>query len=79
MKTPFTLLTDLDESVYDKWKDQFVANGRSSIDGVWRRTQEESNAKESGWKKAGDARRKLIQFRDDYDLIKKNARKKIND
>ena len=75
MKLPLVLLSDLTEQQNQKWQRQFVNINRTYLEGVWRRSQEKENAKESGWKSDKDARIRLLQFRDSYKLnkISKNS------
>lgn len=58
----------LDAGSSKRWQQQFVAPGRGFIEGVWRRTQNEENARLSGWKSSSDARRKIVHYIDRFDL-----------
>lgn len=70
MKLPLILLDNLAVGSEKRWQLQFVDPGRKYIEGVWRRTQEEENARFSGWKGPADARRKIVHYIDLFDLQK---------
>ncbi len=67
---PIVLIPGLDERYQDKWKKQFVDPGRTSNESLWRRTQQRETAGLSNWKDENDARRRMVHFVDQYDLIK---------
>lgn len=67
---PIILKKSLDSRYLEKWNLQFVAPKRTHSEGIWRRTQEEQTKLKSNWKGAGDARRRMIHFFDEYDVVK---------
>lgn len=69
MKLPLILVDNLDNDARDKWQKQFVATGRDRHEGLWKRTQEPKTAPNSGYKTPADARWRLVQFYDKYDLV----------
>ncbi|MEK7066378.1 MAG: hypothetical protein AAB965_02275 [Patescibacteria group bacterium] len=70
MKLPIVIDTKLDNEALKKWQVQFVDTGRTALEGLWRRTQEEVNKKLSDWEDAGDKRRRILHYRDQYELAK---------
>ncbi|MFH1561632.1 MAG: hypothetical protein ABID04_03585 [Patescibacteria group bacterium] len=53
----------------ERWKKQFGGNNSNFIlEGIWRRTQVESNKKKSGWRGPQDRRRRMLQYLDKYSL-----------
>lgn len=46
---------------------------RTFLEGLWRRTQSDINAKESGRVSAEDSRRRIIHYYDEYDVSEKSA------
>lgn len=71
MKLPFVLLDNLDKDTQSRWQKQFVIPGRSTIDGIWRRTQCFENKDKSGWKSKNDMRRKMVHYFDTFDVFKR--------
>jgi len=68
MKLPFCLVPHCDDRVAEKWQSQFVATGRTSLEGLWRRTQEPRTAEQSTWRGPDDARRRVLHYYDTYRL-----------
>jgi len=75
MQIPFIVkknLTDLEIKNFDnrfRTSNDFDCSIREN---VWRRHQTEENKSLSGWNKVDDCRRRLIHFRDKYDVIDNN-------
>ena len=71
---PVILVKDLDKEYYTrKWQTQFVNPGRRRAEGIWRRTQEEATREKSGWTGPHDARRRMIHFLDEYDMVENKS------
>lgn len=66
---PLKLTENLDEEYKEKWNVQFVTPGRSRSEGLWRRTQQKETKEKSGWKSEEDARRRMVHFIDEYDVV----------
>ena len=69
MKQPFEIEKNLTHAQVLWWEKQFVETGRSAAEGIWRRTQDERNAVESGRISQHDKRRRMLHFVDQYGLI----------
>lgn len=50
-----------------RWQRQFVSSGRTALQSIWRRHQFDWNRESSGYQE-GDARRKILQYKDGYEL-----------
>ncbi len=68
------ILKNLDSSFREKWVKQFVGPNRQCSEGIWRRTQEERTKDLSGWTNESDARRRILHFYDEYDVISVDGR-----
>jgi hypothetical protein len=69
MKLPLTLLSGCDDMIAEKWHKQFVLTGRTSLEGLWRRTQESKTKEQTGWVDERDARRRVLHYFDTYNLV----------
>lgn len=69
MRLPLVLVSDLDPAVAPRWRAQFVALGRDTLEGLWVRTQDQRNQHLSGWRDEQDRRRKLLHYIDRYALV----------
>lgn len=69
MKLPVVIDSNLPVSALSRWKLQFKNVSRDYMEGLWRRTQSEINAVESGKTTDKDQRRRLIHFFDKYDVV----------
>jgi hypothetical protein len=68
MKLPYKVL-DLNEKLRDRWKAHFAVGHdrrRDIEEGIWRRTQNEDNAAQSGWTLNNNSRRRLVHYRYRY-------------
>ena len=70
------LLKNVNKTVLDNWNKQFVKPKNTSLESVWRRTQEPYNSDKSGWKNENDKRRRMLQFK--YDIGIQNYKKQNN-
>lgn len=70
MNFPFVVLPELNDSQLLRYQRHFNSQEsgwhRKWTESIWRRHQHPSNAKLSGWRDEGDARRRLIHFYDQY-------------
>jgi hypothetical protein len=72
MQTPFVVKKNLTDLEIENFQNRFgTLNGFdcSVRENVWRRHQVEDNKELSGWKGESDCRRRLVHFRDKYDII----------
>jgi len=75
MRLPFAIL-ELNDELRSRWHAHFelpTDRNRKLEEGLWRRTQEASNAAESGWRDATDCRRRLIHYRYTYDTTDRDG------
>lgn len=71
MKFPHIVFDQLDELLCERWRVSYQDlrdRPRYVEEGLWRRTQEPGNADQSGWRRPGDARRRLMHYRYSYAL-----------
>ncbi|MFD8141772.1 hypothetical protein [Streptomyces sp. NPDC059708] len=71
-----TVIDQLDEDQLRKWHDFYGVTAdrpRFEEEGVWRRTQQEETAANSGWTGEGDARRRIVHYRHQYGLVDTTA------
>lgn len=68
MQLPFTIFSRSGNEMRKRWETQFIATGRTALEGLWRRTQDARTATESGWRNLQDARRRMLHYYDQYDL-----------
>ncbi|MET9468895.1 hypothetical protein ABZY44_29700 [Streptomyces sp. NPDC006544] len=76
MHFPVTVIDQLDETQLRKWHDFYgVTAGRPRFEeeGIWRRTQQEETASNSGWTGGGDARRRIVHYWHQYGLVETTA------
>ncbi|GGS38139.1 hypothetical protein Snoj_27950 [Streptomyces nojiriensis] len=72
MQFPLTVIDQLDEEQLQKWHDFYGLTAdrpRYQEEGIWRRTQQEETADNSGWTGSGDARRRIIHYRHQFGLV----------
>ena len=65
MRLPFAITTPLSGDLADRWVTEFEGFGgrdRTIEEGIWRRTQDELNAEESGRLDERDARRRVLHY-----------------
>lgn len=67
------ILDNLDVGYRDKWAKQFISPQRQCSEGIWRRTQETRTKEASEWHSEDDARRRIIHFYDEYDVVNKGT------
>ena len=72
MTLPIIIKADLPTSSASRWQNQFVRAHRDYLEGLWRRTQSDLNAEESGKLFHHDQKRRLIHYLDRY-AVTKNA------
>jgi hypothetical protein len=73
MKLPSEICA-LNDRLLLRWKTYYAvatSRDRKLEEGLWRRTQEPENANESGWRAAGDGRRRLLHYRYTYDVVER--------
>ncbi|MCJ1680481.1 hypothetical protein MTF65_24670 [Streptomyces sp. APSN-46.1] len=76
MQFPVTVIDQLDEAQLRKWHDFYGVTAdrpRYEEEGIWRRTQQEETASNSGWTGEGDARRRIVHYRHQYGLVDTTA------
>ncbi|MBB5121284.1 hypothetical protein AF335_18250 [Streptomyces eurocidicus] len=75
MEIPYIVIDQLTPSQQQVWNTYFGDADRPRYieEGIWRRTQEEATAGQSGWSGGDDARRRLIHYRYRYDLVPTTA------
>ncbi len=73
MDLPLALAPELSQKEARRWQEHFAVpdaeRERIIEEGLWRRTQELSNASESGWRTNADAKRRLLHYRYQFDLL----------
>lgn len=75
MDIPYIVIDQLDPNQQQIWKTHFGDADRPRYieEGIWRRTQEEATADQSGWSGGDDARRRVIHYRYRYGLVPTTA------
>lgn len=75
MDIPYIVIDQLDPDQQQVWKTYFGDADRPRYieEGIWRRTQEEATARQSGWSGSDDARRRVIHYRYRYGLVPTTA------
>ncbi|MFC8827548.1 hypothetical protein ACFT9I_19660 [Streptomyces sp. NPDC057137] len=72
MFLPHPVIEQLSQQQVATWVEHFAGSRherpRSIEEGIWRRTQDPSNAEQSGWKEDSTGRRRVVHFRYTYDL-----------
>ena len=71
MQLPYPIV-DLTTNLAERWQRNYIEMAdrpRDVEEGLWRRTQEEANASESGWTGPGDARRRVLHYRYRYAAV----------
>ncbi len=74
MKFPFVIIKNLSDFQIEIWKKFYnkTKNHNPRIEeGIWRRTQDEENKKDSGWKSSKDQRRRMVHYQHEFDVIKR--------
>ncbi|MCP1161336.1 hypothetical protein [Bacillus infantis] len=76
MLLPFSVIENLSPYQIDAWK-KFYEKPNNQVDrkveeGLWRRTQCFENKVESGWGNSNDCRRRMLQYKHTYDLLRDN-------
>lgn len=68
---PIALQQDLSTEHQERWQRYYLQpsdRDRRREDGIWRRTQEEWNASESGWRGCSDQRRRIVHYTHQYNV-----------
>ncbi|MET7897006.1 hypothetical protein [Streptomyces mirabilis] len=76
MQFPVTVIDQLDEAQLRKWHDFYGVTAdrpRFEEEGIWRRTQQEETAPNSGWTGESDARRRIVHYWHQYGLMDTTA------
>ncbi|MFJ6696510.1 hypothetical protein ACIQM4_10605 [Streptomyces sp. NPDC091272] len=75
MDIPYIVIDQLDPDQQQIWKTHFGDADRPRYieEGIWRRTQEQATARQSGWSGPGDARRRVVHYRYRYGLVPTTA------
>ncbi|MDX3851747.1 hypothetical protein [Streptomyces sp. AK02-01A] len=72
MFLPYPVIEQLSPQQVTTWEEHFAGNGherpRSIEEGIWRRTQDPTNAEQSGWSEDSGGRRRVVHYRYRYDL-----------
>ncbi|MBI3704966.1 MAG: hypothetical protein HY244_14240 [Rhizobiales bacterium] len=71
MKFPILLRRGLSQEHEERWRQYYLQpsdRDRKREDGIWRRTQQQWNAAESGWRCPSDQRRRIVYYTHEYDL-----------
>ena len=72
MFLPYTVIEQLTPAQVETWNLHFADGGherpRSIEEGIWRRTQDEANAEQSGWDVDHQGRRRIVHYRYNYGL-----------
>ncbi|GAA3754591.1 hypothetical protein [Salinactinospora qingdaonensis] len=71
MRFPYHVL-ELDPSGLSQWATHFASGPdrrRDIEEGIWRRTQDQRNAEQSGWSEEASARRRIVHYWYRYDVI----------
>lgn len=66
MELPLVIHSDLDKKLITNWQTRFTNPVREN---VWRRHQDSSNAHLSGWEQGRHPSRRLLHYKDTYDII----------
>lgn len=79
LRLPFVFVGDLSSEDVDLWRSFYenpiVLSRDSTIEeGLWRRTQEECNQDESGWRSEDDKRRRMVHYWYRYALVEDDLR-----
>jgi len=75
MKTfQYLVKENISNDEYTLWKKFLKKKNKdyAEIEGLWRRTQDKKNKKDSGWKNSHDKRRKMLHYINRYTIKKKN-------
>lgn len=72
---PFAVMQNLSSEDVERWncfyKKPLVSERNALMEeGVWRRTQDQKNRKQSGWNDEKDKRSRMIQYQYHYDVVK---------
>ncbi|MCX5129423.1 hypothetical protein [Streptomyces sp. NBC_00347] len=76
MQFPVTVIDQLDETQIRRWNDFYGVSAdrpRFEEEGIWRRTQQEETAENSGWTGEGDARRRIVHYQHQYGIVDTTA------
>lgn len=77
IKFPFLLKRNVGRNIFLNWQKFYkIKQGKRncwSEEGIWRRTQEKINAKDSGWKREEDKRRRMIHYEHTFDVLEKKG------
>lgn len=76
MLFPVTVIDQLDEAQLRRWHDFYGVTAdrpRFEEEGIWRRTQQEETASNSGWTGESDARRRIVHYWHQYGLVDTTA------
>ncbi|MFD7580567.1 hypothetical protein [Kitasatospora sp. NPDC059817] len=69
---PHPVIEDLTPEQVETWEKHFAGDQherpRSIEEGIWRRTQEEANAAQSGWSEDESGRRRVVHYRNNYGI-----------
>jgi hypothetical protein len=72
LKFPFVVIQELTDRQLERYRRHVDSDEsgwhRKWTESIWRRHQHPSNARLSGWTSAGDTKRRLIHFYDEYDV-----------
>lgn len=71
MKFPVPIVKNLSSEYAQRWLDYYVKpsdRNRRQEEGIWRRTQNIENAKDSGWNSFNDCRRRIVYYLHNFDL-----------
>ncbi|MFJ2113303.1 hypothetical protein ACIOEX_15685 [Streptomyces sp. NPDC087850] len=72
MFLPLPVIEQLTPEQVTSWELHFAGDGherpRSIEEGIWRRTQERTNAEQSGWNQDSSGRRRIVHYRYQYGL-----------
>jgi hypothetical protein len=72
MFLPYPVVEQLSPQQVTTWEKHFAGNNherpRAIEEGIWRRTQEPTNAQQSGWHADGSGRRRVVHYRYHYSL-----------
>lgn len=69
---PLVLCENLPLEYQRRWRQYYAApsdRNRTQEEGIWRRTQRPDNASESGWSEPSDARRRVVYYLNDFDIV----------
>ncbi|MGW2016793.1 hypothetical protein [Streptomyces sp. NPDC001927] len=70
---PHSVIEQLTDEQVKTWNRHYAPSGaherdRRFEDGIWRRTQDKANAEQSGWSQDSQGRRRIVHYRNQYDL-----------